>query len=319
MRIAVTYDNTNGEVFQHFGKTEFFKIYETENDKVLSAEVLSAGGVGHEALAGVLARGGVDVVICGGLGAGMQAALADAGIRVVSGAAGDADRAVEAFLGGTMESQGVNCEHHSCHGTEDEAVSGRETADGTDSAEESSEDAGCCGGDCGSGCGGGDCESGCGGGCGGCGGQELKVILEGKNAGKKVKTHYRGTFNDGTQFDSSYDRGEPLEFICGAGMMIPGFDKAVVNMEVGEETDIHLSPEEAYGMPDPKNVFTFPIADLEGSDQLQIGQKVYLTSGNGRPFPVVVTAKDEKNITLDANHEMAGKELNFHIELISAE
>ncbi|HCE77416.1 MAG TPA: peptidylprolyl isomerase, partial [Lachnospiraceae bacterium] len=66
-------------------------------------------GVGHEALAGVLARGGVDVVICGGLGAGMQAALADAGIRVVSGATGNADRAVQAFLGGSMESQGVNC------------------------------------------------------------------------------------------------------------------------------------------------------------------------------------------------------------------
>ena len=315
MRIAVTYDNANGEVFQHFGRTEFFKIYEAENDKVVSSEVLSAGGVGHEALAGVLARGGVDVVICGGLGAGMQAALADAGIRVVSGATGNADRAVQAFLGGSMESQGVNCEHHGCHSADEEAASGRENSDSADAC---GEDAGCCGGgDCGSGCG--DCESGCGGGCCGCGGQEIKIILEGKNAGKKVKTHYRGTFNDGTQFDSSYDRGEPLEFICGAGMMIPGFDKAVVNMEIGEEVDIHLSPEEAYGMPDPKNVLTFPITDLEGSDQLQIGQKVYLTSGNGRPFPVVVTAKDDKNITLDANHEMAGKELNFHIELISAE
>ena len=74
------------------------------------------------------------------------------------------------------------------------------------------------------------------------------IILEGKNAGRTVRVHYRGTFNDGTQFDSSYDRGEPLEFICGAGMMISGFDKAVVDMETGQAVDIHLMPEEAYGM-----------------------------------------------------------------------
>ena len=62
------------------------------------------------------------------------------------------------------------------------------------------------------------------------------TTIEGKNVGKKCRTHYRGTFNDGTQFDSSYDRGEPLEFVCGAGMMIKGFDAAVANMEVGQTT-----------------------------------------------------------------------------------
>ena len=74
--------------------------------------------------------------------------------------------------------------------------------------------------------------------------------MEGKNVGKKCRTHYKGTFNDGTQFDSSSDRGEPLEFICGVGQMIRGFDQAVANMEVGESVEIHLMPEEAYGMPD---------------------------------------------------------------------
>lgn len=72
------------------------------------------------------------------------------------------------------------------------------------------------------------------------------------NESKRCKVHYTGTFNDGTKFDSSYDRGEPLEFVCGAGMMIKGFDEAVKNMNIGEIIDIHLMPEEAYGMPDPQ-------------------------------------------------------------------
>ncbi len=140
--------------------------------------------------------------------------------------------------------------------------------------------------------------------------------MEGKNVGKTCRTHYRGTFNDGTQFDSSYDRGEPLEFVCGAGMMIKGFDAAVANMEVGDKVDIHLMPEEAYGMPDPENILTIEIEKLPGSEGLEVGQKVFLTNQMGQPFPVTVSAKDDKMITLDANHEMAGKELNFTIELV---
>ena len=76
--------------------------------------------------------------------------------------------------------------------------------------------------------------------------------ITGRNVGKTCRTHYKGTFNDGTQFDSSYDRGEPLEFVCGAGQMIKGFDAAVADMEPGEVKDIHLMPEEAYGQPDPQ-------------------------------------------------------------------
>ena len=142
------------------------------------------------------------------------------------------------------------------------------------------------------------------------------MSLEGKNVGKTVKTHYKGTFNDGTQFDSSYDRGEPLEFVCGAGMMIQGFDAAVADMEVGQVVDIHLMPEEAYGMPDPEAIFTVEIAQMPGSEDLSVGQQVYLANQMGQPFPVKVTAKDDTNITFDANHEMAGKELNFEIELV---
>lgn len=139
------------------------------------------------------------------------------------------------------------------------------------------------------------------------------------NENKKCKVHYTGTFNDGTQFDSSYDRGEPLEFVCGAGMMIKGFDEAVKDMEVGQIKDIHLSPEEAYGMPDPANIFTIEISKLPGSEALEVGQQVYLTNAMGQPFPVKVLEKDDTNITLDANHEMAGKELNFKIELVEVQ
>ena len=110
MKIAVTYEN--GKVFQHFGKTETFKVYEVEEGKVISSEVISSNGEGHGALAGVLAGQGVNVLICGGLGGGAQAALAEAGIEVCSGAEGDADQAVEAYLKGELVSSGATCDHH---------------------------------------------------------------------------------------------------------------------------------------------------------------------------------------------------------------
>ena len=285
MKIAVTYDN--GNIFQHFGRTESFKVYDVEDNKVVSSEVIGSNGVGHGALVGLLADRAVDVLICGGIGGGAQQALADAGVELVAGAEGDADQAVEAYLKGELISTGANCDHHH------------------------HEDGHSCGdhGD-GHSCGSGGCGDSCGGGCG----SEPK--LTGRNVGKTCRTHYRGTFNDGTQFDSSYDRGEPLEFICGAGQMIRGFDAAVADMEVGQVVDVHLMPEEAYGMPDPNAVFTVEIAQLPGSEELEAGQQVYLSNQYGQPFPVKVVTKDETTITFDANHEMAGKELNFRIELV---
>ena len=107
-----------------------------------------------------------------------------------------------------------------------------------------------------------------------------------------------------------------VEFICGAGQMIKGFDAAVANMEVGQVVDVHLMPEEAYGMPNPDAIFTLEIEQLPGAEDLTVGQQVYLSNQYGQPFPVKVNAKDEKTITFDANHEMAGKELNFRIELV---
>lgn len=139
------------------------------------------------------------------------------------------------------------------------------------------------------------------------------------NEGKVVKVHYTGTFNDGTKFDSSYDRNQPLEFTCGAGQMIPGFDEAVKTMTVGEIKDIHLMPEEAYGQPDPTAIFTVELSELPGAEDLEEGQQVYLQNQFGQPFAVVVKEKTESTITFDANHEMAGKELNFKIELVEVQ
>lgn len=139
------------------------------------------------------------------------------------------------------------------------------------------------------------------------------------NENKNVKVHYTGTFNDGTKFDSSYDRGEPLAFVCGAGMMIKGFDEAVKDMAVGEVKDIHLMPADAYGEANPDYVLTVEIAEMPGSEKLSVGQRVQLMNAAGQPVPVTVTDKTETTITFDANHEMAGKELNFKIELVSVE
>ena len=136
------------------------------------------------------------------------------------------------------------------------------------------------------------------------------------NLNKKVRVHYEGTLNDGTKFDSSYDRGKTLDFVCGTGMMIKGFDKAVMDMEVGQIVNIHLMPEEAYGHSDPENFITIEIAQLPGSENLTIGQKLFLANDMGRQFLVKVSEKTETTITFDANHEMVGKELNFKIELV---
>ena len=99
-------------------------------------------------------------------------------------------------------------------------------------------------------------------------------------------------------------------------MMILGYDKAVAEMNVGDKIDIHLMPEEAYGMPDPRMILTIPVDEMPGAEDLEVGMRVYLTSAMGQPIPVTVTAKEDGNITFDANHEMAGKELNFTIELV---
>ena len=113
------------------------------------------------------------------------------------------------------------------------------------------------------------------------------------NEGKKVKAHYRGTLDDGTQFDCSYDRGEPIEFVCMAGQMIPGFDAAVKDMELGEKKTVKIPAAEAYGEYNPQAVQQVPVANIPNASQLPV-----------------------EYATFDMNHELAGKDLTFEIELV---
>ena len=135
------------------------------------------------------------------------------------------------------------------------------------------------------------------------------------NSGKKVKTHYRGTLDDGTQFDSSYDRGEPIEFTCGAGQMIPGFDAAVVDMALGEKKSVHIPAKDAYGEYNEQAVQKIPANQVPNADQLPVGQTVYFNSPYG-PMPAKVASVTIDEVVLDMNHELAGKDLNFDIELV---
>ena len=139
------------------------------------------------------------------------------------------------------------------------------------------------------------------------------------NQGKKVKCHYRGTLDDGTQFDSSYDRGEPLAFTCGAGQMIAGFDAAVVDMQVGEKKTVHIPAKQAYGERRTDMIFRFPAAQVPNIERIHVGDRLYLTAANGQPVPVKVINVNVEGVTVDANHELAGKDLNFDIELVEVE
>lgn len=289
MRIAVTYED--GNVFQHFGHTEKFKIYEVEDGKIVSDSIMDTNGTGHEALAGLLADRGVDALICGGMGQGAKDALTAAGLQICAGAEGDADAAVEAWLRGELADTGVNCDHHHEHGHEH-------------SHDHHHDEAGC----------GGCADAGGCSGCPGCG--EPQYLFEGKNVGRTVKVHYVGTFDDGEQFESSYERGVPLEFVCGIGQMIKGFDRAVAELEPGEKIEVHLEPEDAYGHHQDMLVITVDRDTVAGSEDLEVGDQVMLQDTLGRPFDAVVTAIDDKTVTFDCNHQMADKALNFAIELV---
>ncbi|HAH62298.1 MAG TPA: dinitrogenase iron-molybdenum cofactor biosynthesis protein [Treponema sp.] len=114
MKIAVPYEN--GEVFQHFGNTSHFKVYDVDGGKITRSEVVGTNGSGHGALAGFLRDKGVDTLICGGIGGGAQSALAEAGIKLYGGTTGNADKAVEALLSGSLNyDPDVKCSHHDEH------------------------------------------------------------------------------------------------------------------------------------------------------------------------------------------------------------
>ncbi len=133
--------------------------------------------------------------------------------------------------------------------------------------------------------------------------------------GSKVAVHYTGTLTDGTKFDSSLDRGTPLEFTAGTGQMIPGFDAGVMGMEVGDKKTLTLAPAQAYGEYDESRTETVTrenLASFEAAGfKLEVGEKIPTQFGT-----LKITSVDEENITLDLNHELAGKTLIFDVELV---
>ena len=137
--------------------------------------------------------------------------------------------------------------------------------------------------------------------------------------GNTVTVHYKGTFDDGTEFDSSHSRGEPISFEVGSGNLISGFDTAVRDMTIGESKKISVSPEEGYGERNEEAIQKFPMSSFpEGFDPAE-GAAVYGKNAMGQEVMAMIESFDNDSVTLDFNHPMAGKNLNFEIELIEVE
>jgi peptidylprolyl isomerase len=133
--------------------------------------------------------------------------------------------------------------------------------------------------------------------------------------GNIVKVHYTGTLEDGSVFDSSAER-EPLEFTIGAGRIIPGFENAVRDMQVGQSKTFTIPAQEAYGAYRDDLTLTVERSELPEGVDPQVGQQLQMQQPNGNPVVVTVTEASETSITLDANHPLAGKDLTFEVELV---
>jgi len=133
--------------------------------------------------------------------------------------------------------------------------------------------------------------------------------------GDSVKVHYTGKLQEGDVFDSSEGR-EPLEFRIGDGKVIPGFEQGVVGMEVGEKKNISISPEEGYGIRNEELVAVIEKTLLPSDVDTSVGQQLQVKQQDGNVIQLVVTAETEENVTLDANHPLAGKTLLFDVELV---
>ena len=132
--------------------------------------------------------------------------------------------------------------------------------------------------------------------------------------GDTVKVHYTGTLSSGEEFDSSRER-EPLEFELGAGMVIPGFDAAVLGLEPGEGVTVTIPAKEAYGERQDELIQSVPL-DFFGEQLPEAGWMLQLQSEDGNVIPAVVVSVDEESATLDINHPLAGQDLTFEINLV---
>jgi len=136
-------------------------------------------------------------------------------------------------------------------------------------------------------------------------------------SGDTVTIHHKGTFNDGTEFDSSYSKGEPMTVTVGTGQLISGFDKALDGMEEGETKSISLTPDEAYVDANPENTTDLEKNLFPEDFEFTEGRVVPLMGPGGQQFLATITESNDDVVTFDLNHPMAGKELNFDIEVLS--
>jgi len=134
--------------------------------------------------------------------------------------------------------------------------------------------------------------------------------------GSKVRVHYIGTYDDGREFDNSYKLGETLEFVVGGGHMIVGFDKAVAEMQPGEKRSVHIEPAEGYGECRADFVEQVPCDLIPNWEELPIGEPLVMQAQNGQQIQVVCSKVEDGVMFLDHNHFLAGKPLNFEIELL---
>jgi peptidylprolyl isomerase len=134
-------------------------------------------------------------------------------------------------------------------------------------------------------------------------------------AGDIVSLHYKGTLNDGTVFDSSEGR-EPLEFEAGSGMVIKGFDDGVIGMAVGDKKSIHIEVNEAYGPANEQMIFKFERSEIPPDVPLEVGGTLNMHDGQ-QAVPVIIREVTDTFVVLDANHPLAGQELNFELEMVS--
>ncbi|PWE31328.1 peptidylprolyl isomerase [Maritimibacter sp. 55A14] len=133
--------------------------------------------------------------------------------------------------------------------------------------------------------------------------------------GDKVRIHYTGTLDDGSTFDSSEGR-DPLEFTVGSGEIIPGLDNEIAGMEVGEKKSVKVDATEAYGPHDPNRTQAVPRETVPDHIPLDIGTQLQMQTPDGQAVAVSVAEVTENEVVLDANHPLAGKDLNFAVELV---
>ena len=135
--------------------------------------------------------------------------------------------------------------------------------------------------------------------------------------GDTVRVHYIGTFDDGTLFDSSREHDEPFEVTLGNGDLIPSFEKGLEGMRVGEKKTIRIPAADAYGEYQPHMVQQFDRSEIQTEEELKVGMEIQAETDDGRnSFVLVVTELNGDKVTLDGNHPLAGKDLNFELELI---